>query len=779
VSESSAQGDGHLGSERGASRRRARPRKPDTVPDAGRIAPLGGSIVQTIVAVAFLILVTLVSFGAVMLIGDLTRGNRATYWMIELIFALLCGGAGALVGGSAVVRSTLRLPGSPVHATLGGAISMVIVGFALAWLGQPPDDVPMYALEIHKLPDRQTVGNEEYRVFVGAVTSNLAFSRESSNVSIKIPPYVGTHRLLIAVYRPAGKDLSRTYARCELAFDTLDSERTRLTPMALVPGRAAQYHLFFSEGYIEKAVTTALQRNEAVTSEPCVEGQVATKPDLTPLDSRFTLQPNSAGSRALSFAQLSPLPRFSVLARDRSSINPEDTQPDLPPQARPAPGLAAPGLAAPGLAAPGLAAPSLAAPSLAPTSPASASATIPPDAPRQSAALSRGAVETAAPAAAASAAPSPRAAKLAPPPAAPPPVVAAAPAAADRGAGAKARPLTDEVDAYVRGEDRDRTELYQSWGEVADYVVKGLREESAKNSKLVAPYLNLIANALNVIDEGKYLSPTLRPNWDQSAKSDRLVKTAGIPGFDANDYKIAVDSLCSTDEDVRRAAQRLLKLYPSNHFYAHLQALAKQANFDKCKVAFLAETAAYYFYNRIVEYDGTFTLDNQSLAAIEENRRDGTEWAKRGEAQDASFGLFTAMLDYARGLVLWDHGEKKDASAAFNQMIDRVRTANRIYPSNPQHIAAALRLVYDPAHPAQSLRGAVVFNPPDRLAAARAYMVGEGAIALHAAPESSKQTGRMKPDATARLYLRLNNWDLLEGGGQVGWARRVVASAAR
>jgi hypothetical protein len=754
MSEGSAQGDGHLSSERGAGRRRARPHKTDAVPDAGRIAPPGASVVQTIVAVAFLILVTLVSFGVVMLIGDLTRGNRATYWMIELIFALLCGGAGALVGGSAVVRSTLRLPGSPVHATLGGAISMVIVGFALAWLGQPPDDVPMYDLEIHKVPDRQLVGNDEYRVFVGAVTSNLAFSRESSNVSIKIPPYVGTHRLLIAVYRPVGKDLSRSYARCELAFDTLDSERTRPTPMALVPGRAAQYHLFFSEGYIEKAVTTALQRNEAVTTEPCVEGQVATKPDLTPLDSRFTLQPNSAGSRALSFAQLSPLPRFSVLARDRSNINPEDTQPDLPPQARPAPGLA-------------------------PTSPASASATIPPEASRPSAASARGAGETAAPAAAASPAPSPRAAELAPPPAAPPPVVAAAPAEAGRGAGAKARPLTDEVDAYVRGEDHDRTELYQSWGDVADYVVKGLRNEHAKYSKLVAPYLNLIANALNVIDDGKYLSPTLRPNWDQSAKSDRLVKTAGIPGFDANDYKIAVDSLCSTDEDVRRAAQRLLKVYPSNHFYAHLQALAKQANFDKCKVAFLAETAAYYFYNRIVEYDGTFTLDNQSLAAIEENRRDGAEWAKRGEAQDASFGLFAAMLDYARGLVLWDHGEKKDASAAFNQMIDRVRTANRIYPSNPQHIAAALRLVHDPAHPPQSLRGAVVFNPPDRLAAARAYVVSDGAITLHVAPESSKQTGRMKSDATVRLYLRVNHWDLLEGGGQIGWARRVVASAAR
>src|SRR5215472_15712552 len=76
--------------------------KVDAVPDGGRIASPGASIVQTILAVAFLILVTLVAFGAVMLLGELTQGNRGTYWMIELIFALLCGGAGALVGGSAV-----------------------------------------------------------------------------------------------------------------------------------------------------------------------------------------------------------------------------------------------------------------------------------------------------------------------------------------------------------------------------------------------------------------------------------------------------------------------------------------------------------------------------------------------------------------------------------------------------------------------------------------------------------------------------------------------------
>ncbi|MBV9969059.1 MAG: hypothetical protein JO228_03665, partial [Xanthobacteraceae bacterium] len=173
-------------------------------------------MVQTILAVTFLILVTLLSFMAVSVIGELGTGSPLTYWMIELIFALLCGGAGALVGGSAIVRSTLRIPGSPVHATLGGAISMVIVGFALAYLGRPPAEKPMYELDIQGVPDRKTVANEEYRVFVGAVNSNLSFSREPNKVTIRIPPQAAVHDLLIAVYRSEGKDRSRTFARCEL-----------------------------------------------------------------------------------------------------------------------------------------------------------------------------------------------------------------------------------------------------------------------------------------------------------------------------------------------------------------------------------------------------------------------------------------------------------------------------------------------------------------------------------------------------------------------------------
>ncbi len=224
-------------SENPATKRR--PQKPDSeadtdaVPDGGRIERTTSPL-QIIMTVSALVLVAVISFVAISVVGDLCTGNRVTYWMIELIFALLCGGAGALLGGSAVVRSTLKIPGSPVRATLGGATAMVIVGFALAYLAQPPEQDPMYALDIHGVPYRQTVGNDEYQLFVGALNSNVTFSRDSDNVSLKIPPTIGTHRLLIAIYRPVDKDLSRTFARCVLSFEVIAGERDRPTPMDLL-----------------------------------------------------------------------------------------------------------------------------------------------------------------------------------------------------------------------------------------------------------------------------------------------------------------------------------------------------------------------------------------------------------------------------------------------------------------------------------------------------------------------------------------------------------------
>ena len=83
------------------------------------IARIGGPpIAQTILAIAFLIFVTLLSFLAVAFIGRLLGNNEATHWLIELIFAILCAGA---CWRSADVGSTLNIPGSPVEGKISVA----------------------------------------------------------------------------------------------------------------------------------------------------------------------------------------------------------------------------------------------------------------------------------------------------------------------------------------------------------------------------------------------------------------------------------------------------------------------------------------------------------------------------------------------------------------------------------------------------------------------------------------------------------------------------------
>lgn len=738
--------------ERRASGGRRSYRRPDDIPNRGMI--VRSSIAQTIMAVAFLILVTLISFLGVALIGDLIAPTQVTYWMIELIFALLCGGAGALVGGSAAVRSTLRLPGTPVHATLGGAISMIIVGFAVAYLGRPATEEQMYALEIHNLPERPRVGEIEYQVFVASVdNSNLLLSRDRSSVSIKIPPRAATYKARIAIFRPIEKDRSRTFARCDLTFETHDTDRSSFTPMQLVPARAPpHFHLFLSDTYIEKAVKASLHANAAIENEPCIEGIVASKKmERTPLSGRFTLLPTTTGMRVSSIIKLKLLPRYAILASDVSNIDPQDTLPDLPPGSTPLPGTVVTAQPAPrtGLQAP-----------------------PPPILPRSATSAQPAASDPSTIPALPSTPARPAAAQPPPMPQSPGPRPVT-------NASQTRKQLSAQVDAYIRGEDLDRTQLYQSWNDVADYVIQGFRSEFGKESKFVAQYLNLISNALNVIEDGKYLPPTRRPDWDQSTKPDRLLKNKNIPGFESDDYKKIVALLCSKDEDVRRAAQRLLKLYPSNNFYPYVKSLPKQGDWDKCSLAFVSETAVNYFYNRIVEYDGTFALDKDSRAWIDGNYKDGLEWVRRAAAENPAHGIFSSMIDYARGLVLWDHGDHAAALPYFNQMLDEIRSSGGVYPSNPQHIATALKLINEPRRASRTTEPVKPYGSGERRSMSRTYALSAGMVSLFALPDgSSKQVGRVKPDATARMYLRSGEWDLLQAGDQIGWARRQLTSAS-
>ena len=686
----------------------------DDVVGGGRIGRSPAT--QVILAVAFLILVTLISFLAVMLISDLIVPNSLTYWMIELIFALLCGGAGALVGGSAVVRSTLRIPGSPIQATLGGAVSMIIVGFAIAYLASPVPEDQTYTLEIYDLPQTQAIGGVVYSVYVGPENNDpLSFSRDQYSVTIKIPSRATTYKAKVAIFRTEN-DHSTTFARCTLTFYTTDSTGNSLAPMELVPQTDQHFRLHLAHNYIDKVVKASLQAGKAIENEPCVEGVIATKRnERTPLSGYFTVIPTSTGARLQGIAHLKLTPRFSVLASDVSDIDPQDTLPDLSAGTTPLPG---------------------------------------------------GTVT----AQHSEAQPSPPSATKPKRPAQPPT------SAGETGSEAK-NDLIAQVNAYIEGDNLDRTQLYQSWNEVADYVVNGFRAAYDKDLKAATSYLNLISNALNVIDGGNYLPPSRQPKWDDLKKPDRLAKNNGVPAFGPDDYKKVVSLLCKGDDDSRRAAQRLLKLYPSDNFYRYLHALSKE-EFGKCDVAFVSETAVFYFYNRIVEYDGTFAVDKKSRDWIEGNYNDGIAAVGRATANDPSFNIYTSMLDYAYGLVLWDHGDQAGALRHLNHMIETIRLSNATYPSNPQHIAIALRLMHEPSHPSKTAKTASAYVG-EPLAAGKEHTVKGQIVSLLALPEDlAKLIANVRADATARVYLRGDNWDLVHAGDRIGWARRVITSAS-
>jgi hypothetical protein len=59
--------------------------------------------------------------------------------------------------------------------------------------------------------------------------------------------------------------------------------------------------------------------------------------------------------------------------------------------------------------------------------------------------------------------------------------------------------LDAQVDAYIAGQNLDRTQLYQYWHQVSGYVTQGFRTAVSNGSPSAARYVNLIANALNVI----------------------------------------------------------------------------------------------------------------------------------------------------------------------------------------------------------------------------------------------------------------------------------------
>jgi hypothetical protein len=297
---------------------------------------------------------------------------------------------------------------------------------------------------------------------------------------------------------------------------------------------------------------------------------------------------------------------------------------------------------------------------------------------------------------------------------------------------------------------------------------------------LAGRYVNLIANALNVIDDGKYLAPTLRPNWDQSTKPDRLGRNNEIPGFAADDYNRLVSLLCSSDADTRNASQRLLRMFPSDNFYSPIQNMQKRSD---CDLIFVSQSAVYYFYNRIVEYDGKFTLGEKDTSWLNGNYADGGKWVKLASSKDSSQDVFGALLDYAYGLTLWDRGpanpaDKANGASHFKLMLKTLSSSKGIYPSSPGHIATALHEVNNPNVQSAIASSATWYNASIEHPVSGNYITLGTTITLFALPdETSKKVGNVNINESVHIYLRAENWDMVQTGSQFGWGQRAVKSA--
>ena len=208
-----------------------------------------------------------------------------------------------------------------------------------------------------------------------------------------------------------------------------------------------------------------------------------------------------------------------------------------------------------------------------------------------------------------------------------------------------------------------------------------------------------------------------------------------------------------------------------------------QAQSNECDAIFLAQSAVYYFYNRLVEYDGKFPLDEESNRWLHTNFTDGDNWVKIAMAKDPSQDVFRAMLDYGYGITLWDRGPNspKDQASGlshFETMLKTLGSSKGIYPSSPFHIAAALRVTNDPGVRSASAASATRYNTSSLHSANGNYITHGTSITLFSLPDvASKKIGSLNSNDTVRIYLRSENWDMVQAGSKFGWAQRTVKSA--
>jgi hypothetical protein len=348
--------------------------------------------------------------------------------------------------------------------------------------------------------------------------------------------------------------------------------------------------------------------------------------------------------------------------------------------------------------------------------------------------------------------------------------------------------LRDALDRFLQGEDFERTQrdaFYARWREIQCYVrplATGSGDQTVA-APMRARALRLLTNTIinnseMPGDNGKYWQPT-GPN-----KRDFGLP---LPHVSASDLR-AIFALIPSDEDVLRAeALRFVKTVPVDALeLLFREKAAATAALSLRQRERYAIAASFMYYGRIVEWLDVPSLPPPDKAPIQQAvTADWTQsrtWTRDALFEGKSAKPYEAMLLYAKAIVEREAPLTPDrGGATFKAMLDAIQSTGDAYPSNHLHIAQAVAITFgrDPTSTLEILRAlpaADNYPPATMMDPSRGFTAPS--YALYAGPDRKYPAlpAQVSNGEGARLLLRIGDWHLISARGKVGWILRATGT---
>jgi hypothetical protein len=701
-------------------------------------------------------LAVIVLFSLFAVVSALLQDTHVLDIPFKILVAFIAAGAGAVVGGTASVRTTFESLGLPFRAEFGGAVAMFAIAGAIMFVTPNPRE-ETFDISIRGIPEPIVQNSSVYTVEAIPEGPKSEWMSEINGRALKIA-LQRPLKEFATLFRITGSD-GFIVGECTVEFRAgRPGEERKGSKTILVNNASPQTEFRFSRRFLDHIVDLGSQPSrKRIQAKDCVEANFSKDEEPAVLDGLILIAERPVMDRIRAALRGPSVVFYAVQESEKSE--PNVTEADVSPKAA----ISGPKQAPPK--------PIVAESSQSPPSSETHQDTIPELAPSHPTKSAEEASRVALP-------PLPSESKQSSLPSGRPTAPSTNTTPATTTTPAPSQP-TDLVDQYLKGAEFDRSLLYQSWSTVQQSVVEGFRRAYDANDPLLARYIHLIANALGEIDNKRYAPPARNPNFGHD-KPERLTKANGnIPGFQDADYAKVVYLLMSDNEDVRKAAQRLIRVFPVNPFYWSFEKLRSNTSLTGTQFARLHESVQYYFYTRIVEMQGSYALDDGIVRWVDGNYRSGLQWLDIERARVGSGKPWEAMLLYAKGLVFIGRKYQSDDARttgleAFKAMLDQIKKSEQDYPSNPQNIAVALAVVNNPARSTANFSAAGLYPPGDtRSLDAFSYNVSGSIISLYALPDtSSAQQNSVSTGSIAKMILSSEGWDLVQVKDALGWAKR-------